>query len=696
MKQSAHKPSNVGAASAEADFKLLRYFSSASLIAFVVVAVLIGVVFRNLSVDNLINSYESEHINHARILANELWDEYVGPLVLTTADTPADQLRKSPELEVLHKKTQALIDGTRIFKVKVYDLKGRTVYSSDLQQVGQDKNKNSGVQAALKGRNSSKLVHRDQISTFEGEIQPRDVIESYIPRYDPATGKVSGVFEIYRDATTVLQEVDRRQTQLVVWAVAMLALLYIVVFAIVKRAQDQLRLQSLKRQAIQRALALSEERWKFALEGSGDGVWDRNLATGKVVFSKRYKEIYGFDPDELQNHDEPWDSRVHPDDLAQVMAAREAYFKDPSLNYVSERRMQCKDGTWKWILSRGMVVSYDANGKPVRMIGTHTDITERHEREQDSKLAATVLQTMDEAVAVTDAQANIISVNPAFTTITGYSAEEVLGQNPRLLTSGSHSKAFFQNMWQQLQTLGSWQGEICNRRKSGRSYFEWLSIKRVTDAKGTVTHYVAVFSDISARKANEQKLKHLAHFDPLTELPNRSLFADRLHQGIAQSQREHKQMALMFVDLDNFKPVNDALGHAVGDLLLKAVAQRLIKCLQRDSDTVARIGGDEFVVLMLEMSRSHDAMEVAAKICKALAQPYELEQNIILISASIGVSIYPDHGRDSATLMNHADAAMYHAKAGGRNQVMLFNTELDTQQSMERHLDDLPSLWQSL
>jgi len=680
----------------EADFKLLRYFSGASLLAFVVVAGLLSLVFRHFSVDNLVNGYESEHVNHARILSNELWDAHFGSLVLTSANTPSAQLLQAPQLATIHAKILKLLEGTTIFKVKVYDLSGRTVYSTELQQIGEDKSTNPGVIAALQGHNRSALVHHDQISTFEGELQHRDLVESYIPRYDPATRKVSGVFEIYRDATTVLQQVDQRQQQLVLAAVALLALLYGVVFAIVKQAQRQLHAQNRVRQKVQQALALSEERWKFALEGSGDGVWDRDLVTGKVVFSKRYKEIYGFAPDELEDHDEQWDARVHPDDLPQALAEREAYFKGDTTSYVNERRMQCKDGSWKWVLSRGMVVARDASGKPLRMIGTHNDITDRHEREQESQLAASVLQSMAEAVTVTDARANIISVNPAFSTITGYAAEEVIGRNPKVLASGRHSQAFYLNMWQQLDAQGSWQGEICNRRKNGRSYFEWLSIKRVTDSKGAVTHFVAVFSDISARKANEQRMKRLAHFDPLTDLPNRTLFADRLHQGIAQSQRERKQMALMFVDLDKFKPVNDDLGHAVGDALLKAVAERLLKCVQRDSDTVARIGGDEFVVLMLEMRTIQDVMTVALKIRDALAQPFDLAAHMISISASIGVAVYPEHGLDGVTLMNHADAAMYHSTSAGRNQVMLFNPELDIQISTERHTDDLSSLWQSL
>jgi diguanylate cyclase (GGDEF)-like protein/PAS domain S-box-containing protein len=659
-----------------ANFKLLRYFSTASLVAFAVVAVLLGYVFRTLSIDGLINGYESEHVNHARIIANEMWDEHFGPLVLSVADQPITELSHAPQIPALHQKTLKLLKGTRIFKIKVYDLRGRTVYSTDLTQIGQDKSQNQGVKNALQGQNSSALVHHNQFSAFEGELQDRDLVESYIPRYDPLSGQVSGVFEIYRDATTLLVEVGQRQWLLVGSVIALLALLYLAVFAIVKRAQSHLIEENRDRQKAQQALALSEERWKFALEGAGDGVWDRNLQTGQVVFSKRYKEIHGFTETELENNSQAWDARVHPDDLSQVVADREAYFNGQAPSFVNERRMQSKDASWKWILSRGMIVARDAQGQPLRMIGTHTDITERHQREEELQLASTVLHTMDEAVTVTNADNEIVSVNPAFTVITGYFPEDVMGRNPRLLASGTHTPDFYQEMWYQLSTAGSWHGEIRNRRKSGQLYVEWLSIKKVCDQKAALTHYVAVFSDISERKASEERMHHLAHFDVLTGLANRALFADRLHQCVARAQRDKSRMALMFIDLDKFKPVNDELGHQVGDLLLQNVARRLSSCVRRESDTVGRIGGDEFVVLLSEIEAVTDAMGIAEKIRLALDQPFEIGLHQINISSSIGVAIFPEHGADENALLKRADAAMYAAKERGRNRVQLFEQSL--------------------
>lgn len=657
------------AAGLDSNFILLRRFATASLVAFVVVAMLLGYVFRTLSVDALINSYQSEHTSHARIIANELWDAHFDPLIRSVANTPAAQLPASAQIPALHQNVLRLLEGTGIYKIKVYDLMGRTVYSTDLEQIGEDKSNNAGVRAGLRGLSSSALVHKHQVSANEGEVLDRDVIESYIPHHNPQTGKVSGVFEIYRDATTVLAEVGQRQWLLVVAVVALLALLYLAVFIIVKKAHDQIIVQNLGRQKAQQALALSEERWKFALEGAGDGVWDRNLQTGEVVFSKRYKEIHGLADDELENQAEAWHARIHPDDLARIEDDRRAYFSGESPIYANERRMQTRDGSWIWILSRGMVVSRDAQGKPLRMIGTHTDITERHEREEALRLASTVILTMDEAAIVTNARNEILSVNPAFTVITGYAAPEVIGKNPRLLASGTHPVKFFQDMWNQLASSDSWHGEICDRRKSGALYMAWLSIKQVRDEQGAPSHYVAVFSDISERKASEERMQQLAHFDVLTGLPNRALFSDRLRQAMAKARRDKARLALMFIDLDEFKPVNDQLGHQVGDLLLREVAQRLVDCVRRESDTVARLGGDEFVVMLPEMATAQTATLVAEKILAALNRTFDIDAHHIHISSSIGIAFFPEHGADEHVLLQSADAAMYQAKNNGRNQL---------------------------
>lgn len=313
----------------------------------------------------------------------------------------------------------------------------------------------------------------------------------------------------------------------------------------------------------------------------------------------------------------------------------------------------------------------DAKGQTTGLVGVIMDVTESRQLEEVQLLASTVLNAVGEAVLVTDAENRIISVNPAFTKITGYTREEVLRQNPRILSSGQHDRDYYQQMWQQLSNQGSWQGEVRNRRKSGEVYVEWLSINQVHNEVGVLKYHVAVFSDISDRKAAEMRVQHLAHHDLLTDLPNRTLLSDRLRQSLAKARRDKSRLALMYLDLDNFKPVNDTLGHAVGDLLLKDAAARMRHCV-RESDTVARIGGDEFVLLLPEVDSEHDALAIAEKVRHALNQSFDLAGHRMSISSSIGIAMYPEHGHDEETLSKNADAAMYFAKEHGRNRVKVF------------------------
>jgi len=306
------------------------------------------------------------------------------------------------------------------------------------------------------------------------------------------------------------------------------------------------------------------------------------------------------------------------------------------------------------------------------------EMAERKGAEAGMRLAATVFDTVDTGVLVTDKSTRIVKVNSAFTAITGFTPEEAIGKTPRLLSSGSHTREFYKNMWSDLTSKGSWQGEIFNRRKNGEFFTEWLSINQVRDVEGNLTNYVALFSDISERKAAEDHMTTLAHYDPLTGLPNRRLMTDRLQQAIVAAKREKSHMAIMFIDLDKFKPVNDTHGHQIGDVMLKEVAKRMLECL-RESDSAARIGGDEFVVLLPIIEAEADAVAVAEKIRAALNLPFMLAGNTLYISSSIGVAEYPEHGSDDKTLLRNADTAMYFAKEAGRNTVMLYDPAMKRQ-----------------
>ncbi len=299
----------------------------------------------------------------------------------------------------------------------------------------------------------------------------------------------------------------------------------------------------------------------------------------------------------------------------------------------------------------------------------------RSEAEAKVQLAAKVFEHSKEGIMVSDADGNIVSVNHGFTEITGYSQQEVLGKNPALLASGRHDRGFFAAMWESVLTLGSWQGEVWNRRKSGVIYPAWLTITCMRNEAGEVSNYIGIFSDISERKMAEERIQHLAHYDALTDLPNRVLFRDRLEQAIIKSQRSNEKLAVIFLDLDRFKQINDTLGHSVGDRLLQVVATRLLECV-RGQDTVSRQGGDEFLV-MLPGATPEGAAMVAQKMLMALAAPCLIDGHDLRVTPSIGISMYPEDAKDIDALVKLADVAMYHAKDLGRNNYQFYTESLN-------------------
>lgn len=300
------------------------------------------------------------------------------------------------------------------------------------------------------------------------------------------------------------------------------------------------------------------------------------------------------------------------------------------------------------------------------------EVDERRRREHELQLAAAVFDNAAEGIMVTDANNRIVRVNPAFTAITGYAPSEVMGLDPRLLNSGRHGKEFFAALWDALLSSGHWEGEIWNRRKNGDVYVAWLSITRIGDGEKDNGHYLAVFHDITRRKEVEEALRHKAHHDALTDLPNRTLFYDRLETALNQSRRYHRRFALLMVDLDRFKEVNDTLGHGAGDELLIEAAQRLTSCV-RESDTVARLGGDEFALIVTDISSDAEVEQVARRAVDLLAEPYHLDAGTVNISGCIGIALYPQHGQEIDQLQRNADLALYAAKDAGRNAYRVYS-----------------------
>ena len=312
------------------------------------------------------------------------------------------------------------------------------------------------------------------------------------------------------------------------------------------------------------------------------------------------------------------------------------------------------------------------------LIAAITDLTEKYAYEEDLALARQVFDNASEAVMITDGENRIVSVNTAFTIITGWSVEESVGRNPSFLSSGKQGPEFYREMWQILHDTGVWQGEVVNRRRSGQYYAEWLSISTVRNRQGKVTHYLAIFSDISERKRAEGLIHRYSWFDSLTDLPNKALLIDRVNQAIITAQNEGRPLYLIALNLNRLKHINDSFGHRVGDEVLKVVAQRLVDAT-REGDTASRITGDDFVILAPRLSQHHRALALSERLLDSVNQSIEIEGNAIHISANCGISVFPSDGRDTEVLLMNADAALNHARSQGPNRVAFFEPHMNTE-----------------
>ncbi|SFJ97424.1 EAL domain-containing protein [Methylophaga sulfidovorans] len=555
-----------------------------------------------------------------------------------------------------------------------------------------------------------------------------------------------------------------------------------------------------------KTLAESESRWKLALESSGDGVWDLNIETGHVNFSERWKKSLGYGDDEFpESLDESIDY-IHPEDRERSVTRLEGYITGEYTTYYDELRLLCGDGSWKWVMIRGMIIKRDKNLKPIRIIGTTTDIsyfkkiqdelrtstsklrelleyspiavrimtkaskkivfankrytelvnqsvdtlgevnpsdfyansdvhesyleqvakgqtiynqlteldidgqgkkwtlasylpiqyageecnigwfydiTDRLKNEEALRLHASVFDDAWEGILITDKENRIISVNRAFTEITGYTEEELIGEDPKILASGRQQADFYQNMWECINTEGRWRGEIWNRKKNGEFFAEILTISAIKNPQGEITSYLGLFVDITEIKKTERQLVNMAHYDALTQLANRTLLSDRLEQAISIARRTEKILAVCFLDLDGFKPINDEFGHETGDKLLVAVAERLSQ-VTRSGDTAARMGGDEFIILISNINSLDELEPILTRLSQKIAEPIKINYRKHHVTASIGVAIYPIDNVDGDTLIRHADLAMYEAKQAGRDGYHIFDAKLD-QQMHEYH-----------
>ncbi len=425
----------------------------------------------------------------------------------------------------------------------------------------------------------------------------------------------------------------------------------------IRRAEQELQRSS---ESLRRAQAIAHI-----------GNWDWNIRTGGLRWSDEIYRIFGLEPQQFAATYEAFLDHVHPEDRRRLAEAVERAVADPGEVYRIEHRVLRPSGEVREVVEVGDVYR-DDSGKGIYMTGTVRDITEQKRIEENLRLAQKVIQSAGEAILITDAASNIIDVNPAYERIMGYHRDEIIGKNPRFVSSGRHGPEFYRDMWGKLSAAGFWEGEVWDRRKDGEVFPQWLTINAIHNEEGKVSHYVGMFLDISRQKATEEKLEELAFYDPLTGLPNRTLSLNRLRHGIKVCHRKGCRLALLFIDLDRFKGVNDTLGHAAGDELLQQLAGRL-KSELREMDTVARLGGDEFTILISDLDSPDELSPLADKLIARIREPVMVRGRLVHVGASIGIAVYPDDAQDAGNLLKYADMAMYQAKEAGRNTYKYFS-----------------------
>ena len=422
-------------------------------------------------------------------------------------------------------------------------------------------------------------------------------------------------------------------------------------------------------------LVESRRQLDYVFAAIGDGIWDWDIRSDRVTRNRHHCELLGLDMSAMEDTATRFLQFIAEEDRAGRQAALANCLAGHG-PYRCEYRIHHPSGRLVWVRDRGDVVEYDSDGRPLRMIGNLSDISLEREAGENLRLTASVFRHAHESIVITDTTANILDVNDAFCRITGYARSEIVGRNTRFLRSGLQSAEFYAEMWKRLTRDGVWQGELWNRKKDGALFAQLGNISAVRDESGQITHYVGLFSDITEIKESQRHLEHLAYHDALTQLPNRSLLADRMQMALAQAERNHTLAAVAYLDLDGFKPVNDTLGHDAGDLLLVDIARRL-QASTRSGDTVARVGGDEFALIYNGLEHSEECDQVFNRLLVRIAEPSFIHGRELQVTASIGVTLFPLDGADPDTLLRHADQAMYLAKQAGGNCFHLFDPEQD-------------------
>ncbi len=605
-------------------FRLLHYFSVTSGVAVLVVTLLLSYVFYQHEVSKMVLAGEKQNINTARLLANASRAELMS-ILRVGREGP---LRGPTPLQQLDERIQQLARDLPIVKVKFYALDGYTLYSSESRQVGEEKYGSEGLSlAARQGVPSSKLSYREQFSAFSRNLTDIAVVETYIPLFGEEAGEVQAVFELYSDVTSLVDEIEHDVSMLVSLLILAFGLLYAVLFVLVRHADGVLKCQY---------LTLAEK------EGA---IRDRNQLLKAEVRQRQQAEAA------LQSANEMLENKVQERTIELVSTVEELRLEN----------------------------------------------LQREQAEESLSMLSTAVEQSPSSVVIADTNGTIEYANPKFYAVTGYNEQEVIGSDGFMNKSSEMPQQLYHELWREINAGREWRGELLSRKKDGTLFWEAVSISPIIDGSDQITHYVAVKEDISLRKSYENELLRQANYDSLTGLANRLLVKDRLAQAIARAQRTATKVAVLFIDLDDFKKVNDSLGHSAGDELLMETARRLEECVRATDtvglgasvgrDTVARMGGDEFVVLLTDLEHSDSVEVVAREIQQTLAQPFTVMGHEVFVSNSIGITLFPDDGVDIEVLMRNADLAMYQAKESGCGTFSYFTKSFNETAQERLHLE---------
>ncbi len=421
-------------------------------------------------------------------------------------------------------------------------------------------------------------------------------------------------------------------------------------------------------------LTHTEARLALALEASELGLWDWNLLTDEVHHS-HLEEIFGLTQAAVKSVRNDLRPRLHPDDVPLLRRALVEHLKGRTDGYRIEYRVRHADGHWVWVEDRGRVMERDRHGQVTRMVGTRADISPRKLREEEQRLAATVFEAASEGIIILDPDYRLIAINEAFTRLTGYRREELLGHNVARLMGSAETLRRYQSIRAELERQGTWQGELIETRKNGELYPQWLQLNVVRDSRGQVAQVVGFFADLTARRDAEERLRYLSHYDELTGLANRTLFKERLHEASQRARQEGRTAALLLIDLDRFKLLNDSLGHEVADQLLRQMSRRMTQTVP-EADTIARLSGDEFAVLIDSYASLAALARLSSRLLAKLRTPMTVGGHELVVSASVGISLLPDNAWEISALMSQANMAMQHAKHLGGNTFQFYTDNL--------------------